>query len=118
MSDTQNLLQAIVIGMQELKAQNIVTMDLSTTGSSVSDYFVVCEAESNTHVKSIADSVLNTVREEAGERAIYKEGYENGQWILIDYSDVVVHVFDKEYREFYNIEGLWADAKIERIEEI
>jgi len=81
----------------------------------VTDYFVICDAESNIHVNSIADSVEDTVEKMTNERAYHVEGKQNGEWILIDYINVVVHVFLRDTREHYNIEGLWGDAEITAI---
>lgn len=114
---TEKLVDAVVSGMQEIKAENIVTLNLRPTGSSVCDYYVICDAESSTKVNAIAESVEKVVKEELREKANHKEGTENASWILLDYSDVVVHVFQKESREFYNIEEFWEDAEREVIVE-
>ncbi len=105
------LLDAVIAGIQEKKGQNITILDMSEIESSICDYFVVCEGTSTTQVDSIADSVVDVVRERAGEKPLHDEGRENSLWILIDYSDIVVHVFQKEVREFYALESLWSDAK-------
>lgn len=115
---TEKLVETVVAGMQEIKAENIVILNLKGTGSSVCDYFAICEAESGTQVNAIANSVEKTVKEELGEKANHKEGFENASWILLDYADVVVHVFQTEARNFYNIEEFWEDAIREDIPEI
>lgn len=109
---TTSLLDAIVDGMQEKKAKNIMILDLTEIENRVTDYFVISDADSNVHVNSIADSVEEVVEKNTKERAYHTEGRQNGEWILIDYINVVAHVFLREMREHYNIEGLWGDAKI------
>lgn len=109
---TSGLLDAIVEGMQERKAKNIMIMNLQGIENRVTDYFVICDADSNTHVNSIADSVEETVEKLAKERAYHSEGSQNGEWVLIDYINIVAHIFLRETREHYNIEGLWGDAEI------
>lgn len=106
----QKLIDTIVEGMQNIKAENIVILDLKETGNSICDYFIICNAESNTQVNSIADSVEKKVREKLKEKSIHKEGFENASWVLLDYSDIVVHIFQTEARAFYNIEDFWDDA--------
>ncbi len=109
---TMDLLDAIVEGMKERKAKNITILNLKAIENRVSDYFVICDADSNTHVNSIADSIEETVEKLNGERAFHTEGQQNGEWILIDYINIVAHVFQKEFRDHYNLEGLWGDAEI------
>jgi ribosome-associated protein len=111
-SQTTALVDAIVDGMQEKKAKNITIVNLSGIENSVADFFVICEADSKTHVEAIADSVDEIVQKTTNERPFHAEGYENSEWILIDYINVVAHVFQKETRDYYNLEGLWADAEI------
>jgi ribosome-associated protein len=113
--ETTSLLDAVVEGMRERKAKNIVILNLENIENRVTDYFVICDADSNTHVNSIADSVTDTVEKLTKERAYHVEGTQNGEWILIDYINVVAHVFQREMREHYNIEGLWGDAEITEI---
>lgn len=111
-SSSSNLLNTIIFGIQEKKGENIMCLDLTGIGSRVCDYFIVCDANSNTQVSALADSVKHEVKKKSGELPYYAEGYQNAEWILIDYVNVVVHIFQKQVREFYNIEGLWADAEI------
>jgi ribosome-associated protein len=115
---TEKLVETVVAGMQEVKAENIVVLDLKETGSSVCDYFVICNAESGTQVNAISASVEKMVKDELNEKVNHKEGFENASWVLLDYSDVVVHVFQTESRHFYNIEEFWEDAKRQDIPEI
>ncbi len=109
------LLEAVIEGMRDKKAKNIMVLDLRRIENRVTDYFVICDADSNIHVNSIADGVEDTVEKLAGERAYHAEGHQNGEWILLDYIDVVAHVFLREAREHYNIEALWGDADIKLI---
>ena len=111
----EELKNHVISGMQEKKAKEIVCIDLRNVKNAVADFFVVCHADSKTHVEAIADSVDDYVREHAGERPLHKEGMSNAEWILLDYMNVVAHVFRQEKREFYGIERLWADADIEQI---
>jgi len=113
---TISLLDAIVEGMQERKAKNITILNLTKLENRVTDYFVICDADSNTHVNSIADSLEETVLKLSGEKAYHSEGHQNGEWILIDYINIVSHIFLKDIREYYNIEGLWGDADITTID--
>lgn len=116
MAETQNLLGAIKEGMTEKKAQDIVKLDFTGMENSITDYFMICEAETDKQVEAIADSVEKFVKKETGEHVFHKEGYENVEWIILDYFDVVVHIFRAESREYYGLEDLWADAKITNIE--
>lgn len=112
---TVGLLDAIVEGMRERKAKNITILNLNSIENRVSDYFVICDADSRTHVESIADSIEETVIKLTNEKPFHAEGYENGEWILIDYINIVAHVFQREVREHYNLEGLWGDAEFTHI---
>jgi ribosome-associated protein len=110
--ETSTLLDAVVEGMKEKKAKNIMILNLQGIENRVTDYFVICDADSRTHVNSIADSVEEIVHKNAHESAYHTEGQQNGEWILIDYINVVAHVFLRETRDHYNIEALWGDADI------
>lgn len=112
---TTGLLDAIVAGMQDKKAKNITVINLTKLENRVCDYFVICDADSTTHVNAIADSLEESVMKKTGEKPYHSEGYQNAEWILIDYVNIVAHVFMRETREFYNIEGLWADGEITEI---
>lgn len=113
---TNGLLDSVVDGMQERKAKNITILDLMKIENRVADYFVICDADSNTHVNAIADSIEETVAKQTGEKPYHTEGHQNGEWIIIDYINIVAHVFMRETREYYNIEGLWGDAEIRTID--
>ena len=97
--------------MLEKKAQNVVSLDLRNIESSICDHFVICNADSTTQVAAIADNVLVKMEEKLGLKVLRMQGLENNFWIILDYGDVVVHIFLAEYREFYRLEDLWADAK-------
>lgn len=107
------LAKKVALSALEKKADDIVIMDLRKV-TTMTDYFVVCSADSDTQVKAIADAVREGARE-AGESIYRNEGYTDASWILLDYVDVVVHVFHKQTREFYNLEKLWGDAKFEQV---
>ncbi len=111
------LKEEVIKGMQELKAKDIVCIDLREIPGSVSDFFVVCHGDSHTQVESIAKSIYDVVLDDVGEKPWHQEGKQNAEWVLLDYVDVVAHIFYKEAREFYNIEGVWGDAKVEVITE-
>lgn len=115
--ETTNILDEILEGIKKNKGKEIVVIDLNTIKHTECGYFVICHGTSTTQVNSIALSVEETVKENTGINAWHKDGYRNSIWILLDYGDIMVHVFQKDAREFYNLEGLWADAKITRIEE-
>jgi len=116
-NETETLLDVIVEGILKKKGHDILVMNLKRLDNAVAKYFVVCHAESGTQVHAIAESIEETVEGVLNERVWHREGTENSFWILLDYADIVVHVFMKEYREFYNLENLWADAEIRKIEE-
>ncbi|CAI8165005.1 ribosome silencing factor [Schleiferiaceae bacterium] len=106
----------VVEGLQEIKGENITVLDLREIENAVTDFFIIAEGNSNTQVNSLADSVHKVVRENVGDRPWHIEGRENSEWVLMDYVTVVVHVFQKGIREFYDLEGLWGDAEITIIE--
>ena len=106
----------VVEGLQEIKGENITVLDLREIENAVTDFFIIAEGNSNTQVNSLADSVHKVVRENVGDKPWHIEGRENSEWVLMDYVTVVVHVFQKGIREFYDLEGLWGDAEITIIE--
>ena len=114
--ESELLVESVIRGMQEKKAENIVTLDLRQIDNSVSDFFIICTGNSSTQVDAIADSVEEFVRKEINEKPWHTEGKKNSQWILLDYFSVVVHIFQKEYRDFYRIEDLWADAEVNAVQ--
>ncbi|MGZ3864816.1 MAG: ribosome silencing factor [Bacteroidia bacterium] len=109
------LLDAIIEGLEEKKGHNITVLDLHKIKNRSFDYFVIADADSSTHVEAIASTVEEEVKKKIGERPYHTEGWQNAEWILLDYVNIVVHVFQKPIRDFYNIEDLWADAEMQRI---
>lgn len=109
------LISTIITGIEEVKGEDIQLLDLREIENTVCDYFVVCSGNSNTQVKAISNSVQKIVGKQGQEKAWHVEGESIAEWILMDYVNVVVHVFQKPIREFYDIEGLWGDAKITTI---
>ncbi|MEQ7798306.1 ribosome silencing factor [Pedobacter sp. ASV1-7] len=104
------LSEIAVHGIQEKKGNDIVRLDLRGLNSSVSDYFIICNADSATQVKAIADSVEKEIYKNTQTNPWRKEGQDHADWIILDYFDIVVHIFKTEKREFYGIEDLWGDA--------
>jgi ribosome-associated protein len=111
------LLESVIKGIFEKKGQNVLKIDLRKLENRITDYFVICHAPSGTQVSAICDSVDDTVRKEASEKPLHIEGLDNCFWVLLDYGNVIVHVFLEEYRKFYSLESLWADAAIEAVED-
>jgi len=116
-TETEHLIDAIVEGIQRKKGIDIVKIDLTKINHSECKYFIICHGNSSTQVDSIAHSVEETVIELQNEKTWHIDGYRNSIWILLDYADIMVHVFQKEARQFYDLENLWADASIELIKE-
>lgn len=116
-TNTKEIVNAAIEGILKIKGKDPISLDLTEIENSVCKYFIICHGDSNTQVDALADSVIETVREETGEKVWHKEGLKNATWVLLDYSDVVVHIFQKEYRDFYKLEELWADAKFTRYDD-
>lgn len=110
------LLANIIKGIEEVKGNDIDILDLRALENTVCDYFVICNGTSNTQVAAIANSVQKIVSKELKDKPWHVEGLENSEWVLMDYVNIVVHVFQKHIREYYNIESLWGDAKITTIQ--
>ncbi len=106
------LITEIINGIENVKGENITILDLREIENTVCDYFIICDGNSNTQVSAISGSLQKIVGKNAQEKPWHVEGEANAEWILIDYVNVVVHVFQKQIRDFYDIEGLWGDAKI------
>ena len=115
-SSLDELISLIVQGIEDIKGQNISLLDLRNIENTVCDYFIICNGNSNTQVNAIVSSVQKNVSKNIREKPYQIEGVENAEWILMDYVNVVVHVFQKHKREYYDIENLWGDAKITEIE--
>tara|TARA_B100000686_G_C16380914_1_gene757487 strand:- start:333 stop:704 length:372 start_codon:yes stop_codon:yes gene_type:complete len=112
------LLNTIIQGMQDMKADNITVLDFEDIDTSVCKYFVICSGSSNTHVSAISENIKKFVRRNSKEKPWGSEGYEACEWVLLDYLNIVVHIFQDRIREFYGLEDLWADARIENIKKI
>ena len=106
------LLEVIVEGIQYIKGKDIIALDLRNIESAICKYFIICTGTSNTHVNSIERNIRKKVGTEIGENPWHIEGSGSAEWILMDYSDIVVHIFQEKIRNFYNIEGFWGDAKL------
>mgnify|MGYP001205233605 CR=1 FL=1 len=115
-ADSEALLNAIIEGLLEKKAQDIQLLDVRGL-TTLTDFFVVCHGTSDTQIRAIANSVTGKVKEEIGENVWQQEGMDIKRWVILDYVNVVVHIFSKEKREFYGIERMWNDAKITRVED-
>ena len=111
------LLNSVIKGIFEKKGKDVLKIDLRRLENRITDYFVICHGSSVTQVDSICDSVEDVVREETGEKPLHVEGLENCFWVLLDFGNVVVHIFLKQYRHFYSLESLWADASVEIMED-
>ena len=114
---TEELVDSVVKGIFEKNGHNVLKIDLRKLENRITDYFVICHGTSGTHVDSISYSVEDVVRKATGEKPLHREGLENCFWVLIDYGSVIVHVFQEEYRKFYSLESLWADANILSLED-
>ena len=104
--------ELILEAIREKKGHQIVSIDLSEVENSICDFFIICHGESVTQVGAITESIEKKLKEEARMRAHHVEGLQNSQWVLLDYYDILVHVFQEEFRSFYKLEELWADGKI------
>jgi ribosome-associated protein len=105
------LISAIISGIEDVKGKEINILDLRDIENTVCDYFIICEGTSNTQVNAIVNSIQKKVSKELKDHPWHVEGADNAEWVLIDYVNVAVHVFQKHIREYYDIEGLWGDAK-------
>ncbi|MFC4740766.1 ribosome silencing factor [Flavobacterium ponti] len=111
-----DLIANIIKGIEDVKGNDIDILDLREIDNTVSDYFIICNGNSNTQVNAIVNSIQKVVSKELKDKPWHVEGSENAEWVLMDYVNVVVHVFQKHIREYYNIEGLWGDANIISLE--
>lgn len=115
-TNNDDLLALIIKGIEDVKGNDINILDLREIENTVCDYFVICNGNSNTQVNAIVGSVQKMVSKELKEKPWHVEGEQNGEWVLMDYVSIVVHVFQKHIREYYKIESLWGDAKITTID--
>lgn len=114
-SKDSKLIDEILFSIEDVKGVDINLMDLTKIGNTVCGFFIICTGTSNTHVAAIANSIRRHVSKKLKEKPFGTEGTENQEWVLIDYVDVVVHIFQQNIREYYDIENLWGDAKITNI---
>ncbi|MCK4676965.1 MAG: ribosome silencing factor [Bacteroidales bacterium] len=115
-NDSVELTNAVIDGMKKKKGLDIIRLDFEKIPNAMCKFFVICHGTSKTQVDSIADSVDEVVKATIGLNPWHKEGYENAEWILLDYADVVVHIFMEQTRVFFNLEDLWADTEKQIIE--
>ena len=109
------LVEEIILGIENVKGEDIHQLDLRELDNTPCDFFIICSGNSNTQVSAIVNSVLKTVSKSMHEKPFHTEGSDNAEWVLMDYVNVVVHVFQKQIREYYNIEELWGDANSTQI---
>lgn len=114
---SQKVSELAVAGLLEKKGHDIVILDLRAIDGAITDFFVVCHGTSRPQVEALAESVDSTIKKATGQNPFHLEGMQNAEWVLIDYLDVVVHIFMQETRQFYKLEDLWADAVLSRIEQ-
>jgi len=115
-NNTDQLISLIIKGIEKVKGENITILDLREIENTVCDYFIICDGTSNTQVSAIAASIQKTVSKELKEKVWHSEGENTAEWILLDYVHVIVHVFQKNTRAYYDLESLWGDAKITNLE--
>jgi len=115
-TNNDQLIAHIIKGIEEVKGNSIDILDLREIDNTVCDYFVICSGTSNTQVNAIVNSIQKIVSKSLKDKPWHVEGSDNAEWVLMDYVSVVVHVFQKHIREYYDIEGLWGDAKTTSIE--
>jgi len=118
MNETKELIEKITEGIQEKKGKNIVIADLTNIGDTICKYFVICQGNSPSQIGAIVDSIKEHTRKEMNIKPIAVDGLRNAEWVAMDYADVLVHVFLPDIREYYNLENLWADAKLITIPDI
>tara|TARA_Y100000022_G_scaffold117645_1_gene101618 strand:- start:777 stop:1148 length:372 start_codon:yes stop_codon:yes gene_type:complete len=109
--NAKSLIDEIIKGIENVKGEKIQIMDLSNIENTPCKFFIICSGNSNTQVMAIVNSIIKKVSKKIQEKPLHTEGLEAAEWVLIDYINVVVHVFQRKTREFYNIEELWGDAK-------
>lgn len=110
MDKTKSDVQVIAEAMLEKKAKDVISLDLTGIGTAIADHFVICNADSAPQIIAIADNVEEQMEKECGRSVVRQQGRENAFWVILDYTDIVVHVFNTEQRQFYRLEELWADA--------
>ena len=114
----EEVIKQIIEGIQDKKGKETVVVDMLGLGNSVCDYFVICQGNSPTQVSAITDSIEDTVRINCGKKPYAVDGLRNSQWVAMDYGDILVHIFQPDVRKFYDIEHLWADARLTEIPDL
>jgi len=112
------LSEVVVKGMQEKKASNITVMDLRDVKNAIADFFVICSGNSDTQLDAIAESIDKEVSEKLKQNPWHREGTQNKEWVLLDYVDVVAHIFKPDKRDYFGLENLWGDAEIHKVEDV
>ena len=115
LKNVEQMKEMIIEAIQEKKGHEIVSIDLRQVENSICECFIICHGESDTQVGAITDSIEKKLKEESGIRAHHVEGRQNSQWVLLDFFDILVHVFQEEFRSFYSLEELWADGLVTRV---
>ncbi len=115
---SEYLVSGIIDSIKKNKGKEVVSIDLRKIEKSICDFFIICHGTSSTHITSIAQNIKKEITNKLKEKPWHIEGEDNKEWILLDYFNVVVHIFNKDKRDFYNLENLWADAKIDYIEQL
>jgi ribosome-associated protein len=118
LSSVEALNDMIIDSIQDIKGKNIMKLDLRKLDDAPTDFFIICEGDSNTQVKAISNNIYKRLKDELGQPPMHIEGVQNSRWICMDYFNTVVHVFYRETREFYDIENLWSDAKFTEYENL
>ncbi len=116
-AQTDRLLDSVIEGIIRKKGRQVTTLFLENIENAICSYFVITHGDSTTQTGAIGESVEEVVKEHLNEKPLHREGYQNAHWILLDYGDVIVHIFQESFRELYNLEDLWADAESKLIEE-
>jgi len=116
--EDEQIIEKIVEGIQERKGKGIVVVNMQKLKDAPCSYFVICEGDSNVHVNAVALSIKDVVQEQINVKPFATDGFENCEWIAMDYGQIIVHVFQRPAREFYDIEHLWADAELQQIENL
>lgn len=118
MSEKKDITKIIIDAVQDKKGTKISYLDLSEIPSSPAPEFLICNGKTPTQTSSIAENIIDKLREDAAMKPITTEGFRNAQWIILDYGSIMIHVFTPEMREFYNLEDLWSDGKITEIPDL
>lgn len=116
-TSAQSLNDLIISLIQDKKGKSLISLDLRKIPEAMSDYFIICHGDSTTQVRAITDYLEEEVRKQTGSKPFHLEGRNNAEWCLVDFGDVIVHVFEKEKREFYQLEDLWSDGILQRYED-